>query len=376
MIKQEPIEAGVVRLRPYRDSDADDVATACGDPITQHFLPGLPSPYTRDDAVWWITEGAPAAWARGGAAYAVADPATDRLLGGVGLGGFEPEREKGEIGYWTAPWARGRGVATAAARALAARAFESGFARLELLAALENPRSQRVAFAAGFRLEGVRRGALPGSGGGARRDAAAFARLAEDPPSPTARLLPDLPGGALTDGVVTLRPVGPGDVDFYYGLLNTPDVTATIVPPIGPDYEEVRLRCVRAEARWLSGERADLLIVDAASGRAAGDIGLYYGEPATGQAMVGYCLLPEFRGRGLATRACVLLARWAFGHTGIGRLIAGTNPTNVGSQRVLGRAGFRNEGYQRGRLPGLHGGRVDDVLFGLLPQDLPPLSGS
>jgi RimJ/RimL family protein N-acetyltransferase len=370
VIKQEPVDGGAVRLRPYRDTDAHDVAAACGDPLTQHFVTALPSPYTRDDALWWINEGAPSAWAKGGAAYAVVDPATDRLLGGIGLGSVDLERGNGEIGYWVGPWARGRGVATAATRALAARAFESGFGRLELLAVLENPRSQRVALAAGFRHEGVRRAAVPGRDG-TRRDVAAFARLADDPAGPTARLLPDLPGGALSDGVVTLRPIGPGDADFLFDLLNTPDITATIVPPIAPDREEARLRCERAQARWLSGERADLFIADAASGRLAGDIGLYYGEPPTGQAMIGYCLLPEFRGRGLATRASVLLARWAFEHTGIARLIAGTNPTNAASQRVLERAGFRNEGYQRGRLPGIAGGRLDDVLFGLLPQDLP-----
>jgi RimJ/RimL family protein N-acetyltransferase len=340
--------------------------------LTHRFLPMLPDPYTRDDALWWIHEGAPSAWERGGAAYAVVDPDTDRLLGGVGLGSVHPERAQGEVGYWVGPWARGRGVATAATRALAARAFESGLARLELLAVLENPWSQRVALAAGFQREGVRRCALPHPGGGTRPDAVAFARLAGDPPGPVARLLPDLPGGALTDGVATLRPLGPDDEDFYYGLLNIPDVAATMVPPIAPDREEVRLRCVRAEARWLAGERADLVIVDAATGRAAGDIGLYYQEPPTNQAMIGYCLLPEFRGRGLTTRACALLARWAFAQTGIARLIAGTNPTNTVSQRVLQRAGFRNEGYQRGRLPGLAGGRVDDVLFGLLPVDLPP----
>ena len=84
------------------------------------------------------------------------------------------------------------------------------------------------------------------------------------------------------------------------------------MPPVAPDREEVELRCARAAARWLAGERADLVIVDAATGAPAGEIGLYYQEPQTGQAMIGYSMLPAWRGRGYATRAARLVARWAF----------------------------------------------------------------
>lgn len=367
MIKPEPVDGGGVRLRLYRPEDADDTVAAFDDPTLHRFLPDLPDPYTRDDALTWIHEGAPAAWSAGGAAYAVVDPATDRLLGGVGLGRVEADRGKGEIGYWTAPWARRRGVAGAAAATLAGAAFASGLARLELLAEMENPASVRVAYRAGFAYEGLRRGAA-GVKGGARRDLLAFSRLATDTGEVAPRTLPDLPGGALTDGVVTLRPLGPGDADFLFTLLNEPDIVSTMVPPVAPDRVEAELRCARAEARWLLGERADFVICDAATGQPAGDIGLYYQEPPTQQAMIGYSLLPAWRRRGFTTRAAALVARWAFAETSIARLIAGTNPDNVGSQRVLERAGFTREGYQRSRLPGV-AGRIDDVLFAILPAD-------
>lgn len=363
------IQGNGVRLRALRGSDIDDLTAGCNDPLTQRFMPALPRPYTHADAHWWITQGSASAWAAGGAAYAIADSATDRLIGGAGVGRIVLERAQGELGYWVAPWARRRGVATAAAAALAGWAFDRGFSRLELLTDLANGPSQRVALAAGFQREGVRRGAVPARDGG-REDLVVWTRLAGDPPGPAPRLLPDLPGGLLTDGVVTLRPLGPGDGDFLFALLTQPDVAATSVPPITPDREEVELRCARADGRWLAAERADLLIVDAATGAPTGDIGLYYDEPRTGQAMIGYAMLPAWRGRGFPTRAARLLARWVFTETGIGRLIAGTIPANVASQRVLEKAGFRREGYLRGRLPGFYGTRVDDVLFGLLADDL------
>lgn len=364
------IDAPGVRLRPFEDSDIDDVAAGCADPLVQRFLPHLPDPYTRVDARWWIREGAPAAWAAGGAAHAIADPDSDRLLGGIGLARVVPDRGQAEMGYWLAPWGRGRRMATAAATTLARWAFTRGFVRLELLTVWENVASQRVAMAAGFRREGVRRQALAGVGG-SRHDAVAWVRLAGDPPVPAPRPLPDLPGGALSDGVVSLRPVRPEDADFVYELHTLPDVVATSVPPTVPDRAEIEVRCARSVGLWLAGERAGLIIVDTASGAAAGEIDLYYQEPRTGQAMIGYSMSPAWRGRGYASRAACLLARWAF-DIGVPRLIAGTAPENAGSQRVLERAGFTREGLLRGRLPWLNGGRLDDVAWARLSTDPAP----
>ncbi|MEW2473982.1 GNAT family N-acetyltransferase [Micromonospora gifhornensis] len=364
----ETIEAHGVRLRPFRPADEADVVAGCADPLTQRFLDGLPSPYTEADARWWITEGAPAAFAAGGAAYAVADPATDRLLGTIGLSHAMPPRRQAEIGYWVHPDARGRGVATAATRALAERAFTDGIERLELLAQVENVASQRVALATGFRPEGIRRGGGRARDGG-RRDLAVWVRLADDPPGPYPRLLPDLPGGRLTDGVIVLRPLGPEDTDEMYRLNTSPDVVASRVPPGPPAREEIVRRSVGAAHQWLVGTVASMTILDAASGSVAGTCMLLHDQPG-GQGMLGYSLFPQWRGRGFATRAVRLLARWGFEQVGLARLWAGTLPENQASRRVLERAGFRYEGLLRARLPGAEGSRGDSTVYGLLPGEL------
>ena len=65
-----------------------------------------------------------------------------------------------EIGYWMAPWARGQGLATEAARAVAEWLLVTqGFQRLELRAAPGNVASVKVALNAGFHREGVLRDA-------------------------------------------------------------------------------------------------------------------------------------------------------------------------------------------------------------------------
>jgi len=360
-----------VRLRAYRAEDAEAVATGYDDPLSFRFLPPVPSPFTLRHAEHFLTEGVASVFADGGVVYAIADLYTDELLGGIGFDRMITIRRQAEIGYWVGPWARGRGVATSAVRALSAHALTHGLERLELLTHWDNPASQRVALAAGYRREGVRREALPNRTGG-RDDLVAFARLAGDSGEPPPRLLPDLPGGELSDGVVTLRPLGPGDIDFLGELRSLPDVVVTSVPPTEPTAERIAQRCHRAAAHWLAGARADLAIVDTASGAPTGDIGLLYEDPTTNQAMIGYSMLPAYRGRGFATRAAQLVSLWAFAETDIVRLIAGAVPENLASQRVLEKAGFRREAYLRSRLPGPAGSRQDDVQFVLLAEDLLP----
>jgi RimJ/RimL family protein N-acetyltransferase len=352
---------GVV-LRPPRVDDADDLVAACADPLIERFVPSLPSPCGAAEAAAWIAEAA------NRRELIVADPGTGQLLGGCRLYHLSSLDRSGEVGYWVAPWARGRGLATAATRTLTDWAVRHGLGRLEVLARPDNPASQRVALAAGYRWEGRRRGAEYGRNGN-RYDLVAFARLATDPRGPAPRALPDLPGGRLTDGVVELRPLRPDDAAAVAVLRALPEVAATT---FGEGTREVARLCAEAEGEWLAGRTVRLTVRDAASGALAGEIGLFRVEPLIGETMTGYDLLPAWRGRGYATRAVRLLADWAFAQVGLARISAGTVPENVASQRVLERAGFRREGYQRGRLPGPAGTRIDDVLYALLPEDLNP----
>ena len=153
---------GVVTLRAFRPEDAADVAKACDDPVTAHWLP-MPSPYTPEDGRTYVERTAPGGWADGTeATFAVVDATTGELLGDVGLKLDRRVLGIGEVGYWTAPWARSRGVATRAARLVSDWGLDVlGLHRVELLADPENTASVRAAERAGFEHEGVARAARP-----------------------------------------------------------------------------------------------------------------------------------------------------------------------------------------------------------------------
>ncbi|MFF5246802.1 GNAT family N-acetyltransferase [Streptosporangium sp. NPDC000095] len=366
MFSHDVIPAGPVVLRPLAPADAEAITRACADPEIVRFLPLVPVPYTRDDALQYM-ERCHQEWQTGGAPFAIADATTDEWLGNIGL----MARPRGgiEIGYLVAPWVRDRGVATAATAALTAWGFRHGVERVELLANVENLASQRVALAAGFHHEGVRRGAEE-QRDGTRHDLVGFARLRGDSGERVPPLLPDFPGGSLTDGVVRLRRLTVSDTADYLALRNLPDVMRYSVPSEPSTFEKVEERCRTAGANWLAGRGAEVAILDAATGAFAGDIQLTGVIPPLGQAMTGYSLRPEFRGRGFATRAVNLLVGWVFEHTPLARIIAGTSPGNVASHRVLERAGFTREALLRGMLPGPDGTRLDDLQWSRLRDDV------
>jgi RimJ/RimL family protein N-acetyltransferase len=81
-----------------------------------------------------------------------------RFLGGCGINQINPIHRFANLGYWVRTSATGRGVATEAARQLADFALRhTALVRLEVVCAVGNKASQRVAERAGAVREGVLR---------------------------------------------------------------------------------------------------------------------------------------------------------------------------------------------------------------------------
>ncbi|MEK8145276.1 GNAT family protein [Streptomyces sp. M10(2022)] len=86
---------------------------------------------------------------------------------------------------------------------------------------------------------------------------------------------------------------------------------------------------------------------------------------------VSYWTTAAARGRGVASQACRVLARWAFDDAGLFRLELGHRVNNPASCRVAAAAGFAVEGLQRQKLE-YDGVRYDVELHARLAGDVEP----
>ena len=168
------LETDRLLMRPFEENDADDVLAASRDPEILRWMPWASS-QTRQSAIDWCTTHA---HPDPGRAINFAVVGGDRLVGSIGLGRTDWTDSRVEIGYWIAPWARRKGYAVEATRGVAAYAFQKGMHRIELLTAMDNLASQRVAERAGFTRECVMREAILVPAG--RADAVLFSLLASE----------------------------------------------------------------------------------------------------------------------------------------------------------------------------------------------------
>lgn len=146
--------AGCV-LRPWRPGDKPDLLRyADNRNVARNMTHTFPHPYTEQDADLWL-----AIAAEPGPSIQLAIEVEGHAVGGIGaIAGEGIFASTAEFGYWLGePW-WGRGIATAAARALASRILrERLFARLQAQVFAWNTHSMRVLEKAGFTREAVLR---------------------------------------------------------------------------------------------------------------------------------------------------------------------------------------------------------------------------
>ncbi|MCU1538742.1 MAG: GCN5-related N-acetyltransferase [Humibacillus sp.] len=148
------VEGDGIRLRPWRPSDVGAIEPRDGDPT--HWMPAR-SVLRRDTFAAWHQRRLELMASGESVEWCVADAESDRALGSMALFSRQgPIGDAAEIGYQLFPSARGRGVATTAARLAVAHGLAPvaegglGLRRLTAETAADNVASNAVLRASGF----------------------------------------------------------------------------------------------------------------------------------------------------------------------------------------------------------------------------------
>ena len=151
---------GVVLLRPYMSGDVEHLYQAVRESVTEMspWMPWCHADYSIEESRAWV-ESRAEAWEKSTEYDFVTTDARDgSFLGGCGLNHIDQANLIANLGYWVRTGRTKRGVASATVRLLAQFGFSKlKLNRIEIMAAVGNKASQRVAEKAGARREGILR---------------------------------------------------------------------------------------------------------------------------------------------------------------------------------------------------------------------------
>jgi len=172
---------GDIFVRPIRLDDAEALFEAAHESIPEvsQWLPWCHQNYAIEETREFLASRVNPVNSEEAYSFGIFDKSGERFLGGVGLNFFNRVHQMANLGYWVRTSETGRGIASRATRLVARFGFaELGLQRIEIIAAVGNVASQRVAEKAGAVRECVARKRLLING--EQLDAVVFSLLRED----------------------------------------------------------------------------------------------------------------------------------------------------------------------------------------------------
>ncbi len=150
-------DLGDVILREKKESDAEDFFHHYLDPkVNQFILCEMPVDVeqARKDIAYWRS----LYYHGSGIYFAITDKDTDKMIGAIGLSGFNSYQKRIEISYDLSPHYWRRGIVYRAVGCLVKYAFDHyGVNRIEASVATANTPSKDLLIKAGFSFEGILR---------------------------------------------------------------------------------------------------------------------------------------------------------------------------------------------------------------------------
>jgi RimJ/RimL family protein N-acetyltransferase len=170
----------------------------------------------------------------------------------------------------------------------------------------------------------------------------------------------------LTDGEILLRRAVPDDAADVAEVYNEADVRHWMLwDDEVVDEVEALANIARSEEAWAEGSWAVFRVV--VDGHVVGGVNLHFLPYDVAEA--SYFLRASARGRGIATRALLMVTDWAFRDRGQARVFLRCDPENAASRALAERAGFTHEGMERRSAAHPDGRRIDSLVYSMLPAE-------
>ena len=177
-----------------------------------------------------------------------------------------------------------------------------------------------------------------------------------------------LPFTNLESERVLLRQMTHEDVDEVFTIRSSPELMKYIPRPILKSKEEAIDLIDMINQKIVDGEGINWAITIKPSNKLIGYLGHYRIQWEHYRSEIGYMLLPEAHGKGIATEAIRLICEYGFNHMNIHSLEAVIEPENDASARVLEKNGFVKEAHFREN-EFFDGKFYDSIVYSLLRND-------
>lgn len=336
---------GVVTLRAVTLDDLEECVKHCNDPESIAWTT-IPTPYTREDGVEWITKFVPRSWSDGtDLTLAISAAHPDGVVRFSGAIGLRPQAEGvAEIGFAVHRAVRGQGVGRRALNLIVDWGFTSLGVEVVLWQAyVGNWGSRRLIWGCGFSFDGTIEKFLQQRG--ERRDAWIGTLRAGDSREPkTPWLIPPL----LETAQLRLRPFIDADAERL-GEMNHDERAIHFggrVQGIRQPDGVAALSRLREQAA--SGRMINWCIADRTTDQLLGKIQIFDLEGLDdSEVKPGYLIHPDARGRGVLTEALTAVVDWTFrpvDHGGFGkrRITISTAASNKASRYAAEKVGFKH----------------------------------
>jgi RimJ/RimL family protein N-acetyltransferase len=180
----------------------------------------------------------------------------------------------------------------------------------------------------------------------------------------------DTPTLPLKTERLTLRPYVDDDLAALHDLFGRADVCRYLMwePMDLAATRELLGRRVKQTSIDADGDAILLAVVETSTSRMVGELMLHVTSIESGQGEIGWSLHPDVQGRGLATEGAREVLRAGFGTMRLHRIVAGADPRNDASLRVMEKLGMRREALFVEHAF-VKGEWIDEVVYAILASE-------